>query len=114
MNEREWLYVDDCCRAVELVMVDGISGEVYNIGSGLNNRNSNVYIAGQLNGSNDNFEYVEDRPGHDKKYAVNSNKIKALGWEPKMDLKEGLQITLSWYIQRLDLVKSMEANKHIK
>lgn len=112
-NEREWLYVEDCCRAVELVMTDGVSGEIYNIGSGIDNRNSNVYISGQLAGSNKNFEYISDRPGHDKKYSVNSDKIRTLGWEPKMNLKEGLNITKDWYFQRLDLIKSMEANKHI-
>lgn len=113
-NEREWLFVEDCCRAVELVMLEGKSGEVYNIGSGYEARNSNVFIASQLNGSNENFEFVEDRPGHDKRYAVNSSKIKALGWEPQTNLMEGLKLTKDWYLQRLDLIKSMEANKHIK
>lgn len=113
-NEREWLFVEDCCRAVETVMLNGKSGEIYNIGAGQESRNSNVFIAGFLDESNERFEFVTDRPGHDRKYAVNSKKINKLGWEPQVTVKDGLKLTKEWYLQRLDIIKSMEANKHIK
>ena len=113
-NIREWTYVEDCCRAIELVMTDGESGEIYNIGSGHDERNSNVFIAGQLQGTNENFEYIEDRLGHDRRYAVNSDKVRDLGWEPEVKIKQGLQLTKDWYLKRLDKIKSLEANKHIK
>lgn len=113
-NIREWLFVEDCVTGIELVMRKGKSGEIYNIGGGVDNRNSNVFIAGQLEGTNEKFEYIEDRLGHDRRYAVDSDKIRELGWEPEMNLREGLQITKDWYNERLDIIKSLEANKHIK
>lgn len=111
---REWLYVDDCCRAVELVMLNGKSGEIYNIGGGRDNRMSNKFIAAELNNNNNNFEYIKDRPGHDRKYAVNSDKIKMLGWIPEINLINGLKLTKEWYMQRLDIIKNLHANPHIK
>ena len=108
-NLREWIYVEDCCRAVELVMREGKSGEIYNIGSG--HRLSNELIAETIGGE---IEYITDRPGHDRRYAVDNNKVRSLGWEPKVEFEDGIKVTKDWYSNRLDLIKSMEANSHIK
>jgi dTDP-glucose 4,6-dehydratase len=113
-NIREWLYVEDCCSAIETVMRYGASGEVYNVGPGHDNRVSNVFIAGQLDGTNEKFEYITDRPGHDMRYAVDSKKIRDLGWKPLVDIKKGLKLTKAWYNKRLDLIRKLEANAHIK
>ncbi len=113
-NTREWLYVDDCCKAVELVLREGVSGEIYNIGSGYDNRASNVFIATHLQGSNDNLEYVTDRPGHDRRYAVDSTKIHDLGWHHTINIDEGLEKTKDWYFRNMDVIKQMKANPHIK
>ena len=110
-NIREWLYVEDCCRAVELVMREGGTGEIYNIGSG--ERLSNLQVANYM-ADKDRWEFITDRPGHDRRYAVNSSKIQALGWEPEMNFEQGILKTKHWYFQRLDLIKKLEANKHIK
>lgn len=114
-NTREWLYVEDCCRAIELVMRNGISGEIYNIGSGNDNRVSNVYIATNIDYPKiPKTEYIEDRKGHDRRYAVDSTKIRDLGWSHKVEIKEGLKKTKNWYLKRLDVIKQLMANPHIK
>lgn len=111
-NLREWLYVEDCCKGIELVMNEGKPGEVYNIGSGV--RETSVYIGGELTKTNERFEFITDRPGHDRRYAVDSTKIKELGWEPEMDIREGLILTKKFYEERYELIKNLEANSHIK
>ena len=108
-NLREWLHVEDCCRAVELVLREGKSGEIYNIGSG--HRLSNNHIAETIGGE---VEHIEDRLGHDRRYAVDNNKVRSPGWEPKIEFEEGIKTTINWYSDRLDLIKSMSANSHIK
>lgn len=109
-NIREWLFVEDCCRAVEMLLEKGVSGEIYNIGSG--ERLSNLQVVNYI-GDKSRWEFVADRPGHDRRYAVNSSKIRALGWEPEINFEQGILITKHWYFKRLELIKQLEANKHI-
>jgi len=100
LNFRDWLHVEDHCRAIELILEKGKIGETYCIG-GLKKGTSNMELVRlmlKLMGKDDSFiEYVDDRPAHDN-YAVNWDKInKELGWEPKYDLESGLQQTIDWY-----------------
>jgi len=104
MNERDWLYVEDHCSAIFTLIETGVPGEIYNIGA--NNQIPNVEIAQRLlvlMGKDDSYiEYVDDRPGHDRRYAVDSTKVRALGWEPSKTFVERLVDTIEWYRSRRD------------
>ncbi len=96
-QERDWLWVDDHCAAIQVLVEEGVAGEIYNVSSGAPARNLQVAerlieIAGR--GS---IEHVADRPGHDRRYAVDSAKLRALGWAPTVSLDEGLERTVAWY-----------------
>lgn len=98
---RDWLYVEDHCRAIEMVLLSGKVGETYCVGGQTRNTN-NLEITKKvlklLNKDESNIEYVKDRPGHDRKYAVDWTKIhKELGWQPKYDLDTWLAKTVEWY-----------------
>ncbi|AEH07428.1 dTDP-glucose 4,6-dehydratase [Methanothermococcus okinawensis] len=99
-NIRDWLYVLDHCSGIETVLEKGEKREVYNISS--NNEKMNIDIAKMilelLNKPLDLIEFVEDRPGHDVRYSLDSSKLKELGWKPKYDFKEGLKETVNWYM----------------
>ncbi len=98
---RDWLYVSDHCSAIDHVLHQGIPGEIYNIGANQNPEVSNLALTRSivklLNKGEAFIEYVKDRPGHDRRYAVNCNKIKKLGWCPAVALEEGLKNTIQWY-----------------
>ncbi len=104
-NIREWLEVRDHCNAIQLILKQGQTGEVYNIGSGeeINNLEITKMICETL-GKNfeDNIEYVTDRLGHDRRYALNSSKIRALGWKPQHEFSQNLQNTVEWYQLQFD------------
>ncbi|MGX8127558.1 dTDP-glucose 4,6-dehydratase [Clostridioides difficile] len=100
-NIRDWLYVEDHCSAIDLIIHHGEVGEIYNVGG--NNEKSNIEVVksilSQLDKSEDLIEYVTDRPGHDMRYAINPKKIKdKLGWKPLTSFDEGIKKTLKWYI----------------
>ena len=99
-NVREWIYVEDNCRALDLVLRDGEPGEVYNIGSGEERTNLEVTeaILDAVGGSEDQITFVEDRAGHDQRYALETDKIEALGWEPSWSFEEGLERTVEHYL----------------
>lgn len=99
-NIRDWLHVIDNCRAINLVIEKGRIGEVYNIGGG--NEWENISIARQIANAfgkgDEAIEFVTDRPGHDFRYALSSEKIKQeLGWKPEIHFEEGLTETIKWY-----------------
>ncbi|MDO8487418.1 MAG: dTDP-glucose 4,6-dehydratase [Candidatus Curtissbacteria bacterium] len=97
---REWLYVEDHCSGIEKVLENGKIGETYLIGIDMDIPNIEVIkkILRLLSASDDLIEYVKDRPGHDRRYAIDSAKIrKELGWEPKYDFDEALALTVKWY-----------------
>lgn len=104
LNERDWLYVEDHCSAIYTLIERGEPGEIYNIGA--NNQIPNLEIAHrllELTGRDESFvEYVEDRPGHDRRYAVDSTKLRSLGWEPSKSFVERLGDTIEWYQRRRD------------
>jgi dTDP-glucose 4,6-dehydratase len=96
---RNWLFVEDFCRAIDLVFQEGISGEVYNVGGP--DEIENLSVVGRIleltEKPNDLIEYVKDRPGHDKRYSLSSDKVKSLGWEPLYNFDHGIDATVSWY-----------------
>lgn len=99
---RDWLYVEDHCRAIDLLLHKGAVGEVYNIGGNNEERNIDVTkkILQLMPNSASRIEFVEDRLGHDKRYAIDSSKLKeAYGWTPTYLFEEGLKKTLEWYEQ---------------
>lgn len=103
LNVRDWLYVQDHCSAIEAVLLKGKVGETYAVGGlkdGVNNISVVKMILRLMNQSEDMLEFVKDRAGHDRRYAVDWSKIQTeLGWQPSVSLEEGLQKTITWYRQ---------------
>ncbi len=100
-NVRDWIYVEDHCRAIDRVLRNGQPGEVYNIGgeSELPNIELVKTLLAQLEQPESLIEFVSDRPGHDRRYAIDASKIKSeLGWHPRMRFAEGLARTIRWYV----------------
>jgi dTDP-glucose 4,6-dehydratase len=99
-NVRDWLHVDDHCRGIYQVLMNGRSGEVYNIGGGreLTNNEITSLILDAMGADESSIEYVEDRKGHDLRYSVDWTKIKReLGYEPQVKFEDGLRETIQWY-----------------
>jgi dTDP-glucose 4,6-dehydratase len=96
---RDWLYVEDHCSGIEFVLREGRPGEIYNVGGG--NERENLEITQrivQLTGADPALvRHVTDRPGHDRRYSLDSSKLRALGWEPRQPFEEGIAITVDWY-----------------
>jgi len=100
-NRREWLYVTDHCRAIDRILRAGRIGELYNIGSGVEQSVEQItdLILALLGKPESLKTYVPDRPGHDRRYLLNSSKIrKELGWEPEVPFAEGMRQTVAWYV----------------
>lgn len=100
-NVRDWLYVRDHCVAIDLIVRKGTVGEVYNIGGHNERTNLEVVktILKELGKSEDLITFVTDRPGHDRRYAIDPTKInRELGWEPTTLFDEGIKMTIKWYL----------------
>jgi len=99
-NVREWIYVEDNCQAIDHVLRKGEPGEVYNIGSGEERTNLEVTkaILNSVGGSEDQISFVDDRAGHDQRYALKTEKINRLGWAPSWSFEEGLKQTVKYYL----------------
>ena len=103
-NVRDWIYVLDHCEALHIILERGRPGDIYNISSGSEKSVIHIVrlILNYLNKPEVKIEYVEDRPGHDRKYSLDSFKInKELGWEPKYDFETALERTVNWYVENL-------------
>ncbi|MGW9127160.1 dTDP-glucose 4,6-dehydratase [Paenibacillus chitinolyticus] len=105
LNIRDWLYVEDHCSAIDLVLHSGRNGEVYNIGG--NNERTNLVIIqtilAALGKSEQLITFIQDRPGHDRRYGIDASKITAeLGWQPKHNFESGIQETIRWYLDNKD------------
>lgn len=116
LNVRDWLYVYDHCEAIDVVLHKGKEGEVYNIGG--HNEKTNLEITKiilEAMGKDENsIEYVQDRLGHDRRYAIDNTKIQTqLGWEPSLTFEEGIKLTINWYLNNQDWIKSIEAKKEL-
>jgi dTDP-glucose 4,6-dehydratase len=103
-NVRDWLYVEDCCRGIEFLLRSGKPGEAYNLGAG--NEIPNLRLAERicdlLGKPRSLIKFVTDRPGHDRRYAVDCGKIRSLGWVPGANFEEALASTVRWYRENRD------------
>lgn len=101
LNVRDWVYVIDHNRAVETVMINGRPGQVYNIGASREMKNIDIVklILAKLGKPESLIQYVKDRPGHDRRYAIDSSKIQSeLGWKPEFDFEMAMEQTIDWYL----------------
>ncbi len=114
LNVRDWLYVYDHCSAIDVVLHKGRVGEVYNIGG--HNEKTNLEITkiilNAMGKDESSIEYVQDRLGHDRRYAIDNRKIQTeLGWQPSLTFEQGIKLTIDWYLKNQDWIKSIEAKK---
>lgn len=109
---REWLFVRDNCRAIATVLRDGTPGEIYNVGSEYGLRNVEVAkrIVSEVGASEDLIEFVSDRPGHDQRYALSTEKVRSLGWSPNWTFREGLRETVDYYLDSRLTSREMDAS----
>ena len=111
-NIRDWIYVDDHCDAVSLVLFNGVSGKSYNISA--NNEIDNLTIVKKIlnimDKSEDLIEFVEDRPGHDFRYSMDSKKITSeLNWKTKLSFDKGLEKTIQWYLDNPEIINNVSS-----
>jgi dTDP-glucose 4,6-dehydratase len=114
LNIRDWLHVDDHCSALDLVIHQGETGEIYNVGG--NNERANIDIArtilAELGRPASLITYIEDRLGHDRRYGIDATKISTqLGWKPKRKFESGLKDTIDWYVENTDWLRSTQQVK---
>jgi dTDP-glucose 4,6-dehydratase len=98
-QRRDWLHVDDHCAALDVLLERGVRGEIYNVGAGDERENLELTrMIVELTGADASLvRHVADRPGHDRRYALDTSRMRALGWEPKHPFEDGLQETVAWY-----------------
>lgn len=114
LNVRDWLYVYDHCKAIDLVLHKGREGEVYNIGG--HNEKTNLEITriilSAMGKDESSISFVEDRLGHDRRYAIDNTKIHTqLGWSPSLTFEEGIKLTIDWYLNNQNWIKQIEEKK---
>ncbi len=110
-NVREWLFVEDFAEAVFTVLEKAAPGSIYNIGSGFEKRNIDVVksVLSLLGKSEDLIKFVKDRPGHDFRYSLNTDRIKKeLGWSAKTDFETGIEKTVKWYLDNIDWAREKQ------
>ena len=117
MQVRDWLHVKDHCTAIYTVLEKGKIGEVYNIGG--NNEKANIEIVkliiNTIGKSEDLIEYVKDRPGHDRRYAIDNTKITSqLGWEPSYTFEQGISETIKWYLDNESWLSKITSGEYLK
>ena len=119
INEREWIHVDDHCKALIKIFKKGKIGESYNIGSGdivsnntVSKRLIKLFKTKINKDCKSKIVFVKDRPGHDLRYALNSNKIKKLGWKKKLNLNKGLFLTMKWYLENTQWIQKINKKKY--
>ena len=116
MNIRDWVYVVDNCEAIDFVINNGKAGEIYNIGSDNEKNNLEItkFILKELGKDENSIEYVKDRLGHDKRYALDSTKINKLGWKPRFQFELALKETIKWYKSNEKWWKPIKSGEFLK
>jgi dTDP-glucose 4,6-dehydratase len=117
MQIRDWLHVSDHCTAIDTVLHKGVDGEVYNIGG--NNEKANIdlvkLIIKTIGKSEKLIKYVKDRPGHDRRYAIDNTKVTTqLGWRPRYTFEQGMKETIEWYLKNTEWVEDIVSGDYIK
>ncbi|MCE5254882.1 MAG: dTDP-glucose 4,6-dehydratase [Actinomycetia bacterium] len=114
LNVRDWIYVLDNCRALERVLRQGATGEVYNVGAAneVTNRFITSTLLELLDAGEEMVTYVTDRPGHDRRYSVKTDKVRALGWAPERSFPEALAETVAWYRDNPQWWKELKQRAH--
>ncbi len=110
LNVRDWLYVYDHCEAIDVVLHKGKVGEVYNIGGHNEKTNMEItkLILNAMGKDESSIKYVQDRLGHDRRYAISNDKITSeLGWKPSLTFEQGIKITIDWYLNHQDWIQSI-------
>ena len=121
-NQRDWLFVDDHSKAVEMIIANGKSGEVYNVGTGIEYTNLDLLsliieeVAKQTGEHKNSYEelihFVPDRKGHDFRYSLETEKIQTLGWSPAIEFKKGLKETVTWYLSNPNWVRQVHSENY--
>jgi|TARA_Y100000031_G_scaffold69444_1_gene77168 dTDP-glucose 4,6-dehydratase len=113
---RDWIYVIDNCEAIDYIMRHGQIGQTYNVGD--NNERTNLEITKiileQLNRDQSFIEYVEDRPGHDRRYSLDTTKLTNLGWQPRYDFEEAMAKTIQWYVDNKDWWRPLKSGQYLE
>ncbi len=115
LNVRDWLYVEDHCKAIDLIIHNGKVGEVYNVGGHNEKQNIEVVktILRSLSKPESLITYVKDRAGHDLRYAIDPSKISSqLGWEPETDFDSGMQKTIQWYLDNTEWIDEIKSGEY--
>lgn len=115
-NVRDWLYVSDHCSAIDLVLREGIPGQIYNIGGG--NERTNLEITHRildlLKKPKSLIKQVADRPAHDRRYSINCEKLRQLGWSPAQPFDEGIKLTVDWYVNNQWWWRKLKSGDYIE
>lgn len=116
MQVRDWLHVKDHCEAIDTVLHKGELGEVYNVGG--NNEKANIEIVkliiNELGKTEELIEYVQDRPGHDRRYAIDNTKITTkLGWKPAYTFETGIAETIKWYLNNEEWMDKVTSGEYM-
>jgi dTDP-glucose 4,6-dehydratase len=117
LHVRDWIHVEDYCRAILTVLERGRPGEVYNVGGGNELENINLVkkLLNILSKPEQLITFVKDRPGHDRRYAIDCTKlVRELGWEPRIDFEEGLRRTVSWYVDNKEWWRKIKTGEYLE
>jgi len=116
LNVRDWLYVLDNCSGIDTVLRQGKLGEVYNIGADNEKTNKEItsIILKELGKDERSIEHVKDRPGHDRRYALDSSKLRKLGWKPEYDFEKAIKETIGWYKNNPDWWKKIKSGEYLE
>jgi dTDP-glucose 4,6-dehydratase len=111
---RDWLHVEDHCAGIDLVLGEGAPGEIYNVGGGDEHENIDVAetIVGLTGADRSLLRSVPDRPGHDRRYSLDTSKLLAMGWSPQQDFEAGLRATVEWYRDRRDWWEPIKSGEY--
>jgi dTDP-glucose 4,6-dehydratase len=117
LQERDWLFVEDYCRAIALALEHAKAGTIYNVSAGSPQPNLKIVrtILSHLGKTESLIKYVQDRPGHDRRYALDSSKIqRELGWKPQVSFEEGIRRTIDWYIKNTGWLENARSGEYLK